>query len=335
MRQFMLAFFAASFALAGLGFLAFFAMRRADIPHAVLDRKYADPRSNFYEAPDGARIHYRDEGNRDGPALVLVHGYCASLHTWEPWVERLGAQYRLISIDLPGHGLTRTPPGYRVGKDSFAGVIEAAAEHFGLDSFGLIGSSMGGAAAWDYARRRPDKVDALVLVGAAGWTPGPDQDFLDPSVQNLLRSPIGPLIRDLDNSSFMRTGLRASFADPELAAETMIERYVELARAPMHREVQMQLALNNKARLYASTEALAAITAPTLVLHGAEDQVVPAGDGIRFATSIRDARLIVYEEVGHIVQEEIPDQSADDLDAFLQEVFSRQAAAPNIVRLAA
>src|SRR5258707_209446 len=135
MRQIMLACLSASLALAGLGFFTFFALRRPDIPHAVLDRKYANPRSRFFDAPDGGRIHYRDEGRADRPTIVLVHGYCASLHTWEPWVERLRAHYRLISVDLPGHGLTRTPPGYRVAKHSNAAVIDAVVDLLGLDDF--------------------------------------------------------------------------------------------------------------------------------------------------------------------------------------------------------
>ncbi|MGV0033428.1 MAG: alpha/beta fold hydrolase [Candidatus Azotimanducaceae bacterium WSBS_2022_MAG_OTU7] len=55
-------------------------------------------------------MHYRDEGNASGYPLVLVHGSNASLHTWEPWVSLLGDDYRIISLDLPGHGLTGGVP---------------------------------------------------------------------------------------------------------------------------------------------------------------------------------------------------------------------------------
>jgi pimeloyl-ACP methyl ester carboxylesterase len=326
MRQFGLAFLGAGLALASFGYLAFLAMRQPDIPHWALDRKYSDPRSDFFEAPCGSHIHYRDEGRADGPAIILVHGYCASLHTWEAWVDRLSAHYRLISIDLPGHGLTRTPPGYRIDRSSFGGVIDAAAAHLGLDRFTLVGSSMGGAAAWDYARRRPEKVQALALIGAAGWTPRSNQDMCEPALLHLMRSPMGPLFRDLDSTPLMRRGLRASFADPGLAVDAMIERYVELSRAPMHRDVQMQLALNGAERLYASAEALGEIRAPTLVMHGAHDRLVPVTDGFKFAMTIPDAQLIVYENAGHIIQEEIPDLSAEDLHAFLEVALAREAA---------
>ncbi len=318
MRGLLGAYLTALFAITGFYFLALAAMRRPDIPHAVLARKYADLRSSFFTGPRGTQIHYRDEGRADGPALILVHGYFSSLHTWEPWVERLSAHYRVISIDLPGHGLTRTPPDYRFTKDSFFDVIEAASVHFDLNSFMLAGSSMGGAAAWDYARRRPSRVNALVLVASAGWTPAPAQDIMNSNLRDLLRSPMGPLVRDLDNSLFMRRGLRASFADATLAQEVMIQRYVELGRAPMNRDVLMQIALNEEARLYANPKLLARICAPTLVLHGGMDRVVPVQDSEQFAASISGAHLIVYEDVGHMLHEELPDQSAEDVHLFLQ-----------------
>jgi pimeloyl-ACP methyl ester carboxylesterase len=294
MRRLKWAMMPAGLALSGLCLMGLYAMREPDIPHAVLDRKYADERSSYFDGPKGARIHYCDHGRRDGPTLLLVHGYAASSHTWDGWVRRLREDYRIVTIDLPGHGLTRTPRGYAVTRDSFADVIEATARHLRLSRFTLVGSSMGGAAAWDYASRRPDRVEALALVGAAGWTPRPDQNMMHPAVEELLASPFGAFIRDLDNTQFMREGLRASFANASLAEERMVRRYVELGRAPMHRDVQLQLALNKSERLYASPERLARITAPTLVLHGERDRVVPANDGMKFVSAIRDSRLIVY-----------------------------------------
>jgi pimeloyl-ACP methyl ester carboxylesterase len=318
MRRLFLASLIAGFA--GLGFFAFFALRRSDISYAVLDCKYADPRSRFLKGPGDTSIHYRDEGRVDRPTLMLVHGYFSSLHTWEPWVERLRRHYRIISIDLPGHGLTRTPVGFRIAKDSFFAVIDAVAAHLNLQKFVLVGSSMGGAAAWDYASARPEKIEALVLVSAAGWTPAPNQGMMNSELQNLLRSSIGTMLCDLDNSAFLRTGLRASFWNAALANDAMIERHVELARAPMNRDVLMQIALNNDA-LEANNLVLARIQAPTLVLHGRSDRVVPVQDGRRFASAIHNARLIIYDEVGHLLHEENAVESAKDVHGFIQQAL--------------
>ncbi|MAH22299.1 MAG: alpha/beta hydrolase, partial [Gammaproteobacteria bacterium] len=83
---------------------------RGDLPAAEVDAKYSSDASRFLSMANGARVHYRDEGNADGTAVVLIHGAMASLHTWEGWVTALGENYRLITLDLPAHGLTGAAP---------------------------------------------------------------------------------------------------------------------------------------------------------------------------------------------------------------------------------
>ena len=78
-----------------------------DIPKDVVDARYRSPASQFLNLGENGTIHYRDEGNRNGPAIVLLHGSNASLHTFEPWVQRLMDRYRLVSIerqDAPKRG---------------------------------------------------------------------------------------------------------------------------------------------------------------------------------------------------------------------------------------
>ena len=81
-----------------------------DTDPAAMKAKYSSAASQFVDAGGGLTVHLRDEGKRDGPVLVLLHGSNASLHTWEPWVARLGAKYRIISLDQIGHGLTGPNP---------------------------------------------------------------------------------------------------------------------------------------------------------------------------------------------------------------------------------
>ena len=66
------------------------ALQRPDIPWAKLDAKYANTESRFMDLPGGLRIHYRNQGLASGPSVVLVHGFSASLHAWEPWVRLIG-----------------------------------------------------------------------------------------------------------------------------------------------------------------------------------------------------------------------------------------------------
>src|SRR5690349_7757973 len=101
----------------------YFVLKRDDIPYATLASRYENANSRYVDLSGGIHMHYRDEGAHPGDAtLLLVHGYAASMQTWEPWVRDLGDDYRIVSIDLPGHGLTNAPAGYQ---PTIANYVEA------------------------------------------------------------------------------------------------------------------------------------------------------------------------------------------------------------------
>ncbi|MGA0841311.1 MAG: alpha/beta fold hydrolase, partial [Pseudomonadales bacterium] len=142
-----------------------------DIPAAEIDPLYSSSASQFLPRSDGSRIHFRDEGLRDGPAIVLVHGSNASLHTWEPWVARLGDDWRVVTLDLPGHGLTGRVPDDDYSMVAFIETVGAVVDHLGIETFVLGGNSMGGGVTWQYALAHPERVRAMVLVDAVGlWS---------------------------------------------------------------------------------------------------------------------------------------------------------------------
>src|ERR1700744_2613981 len=91
---------------------AFWYFSTPDISRAALEAKYGTPPSQFIVLPDGARAHVRDEGAKTAPVLVLVHGSNASLFTWDPWVARLKNSFRIVRMDMPGHGLTGSGPNH-------------------------------------------------------------------------------------------------------------------------------------------------------------------------------------------------------------------------------
>jgi hypothetical protein len=322
-------------AAAVLGVLAlvvvggYFALKRPDIAYATLDAKYANAQSKWLDLGDGVSMHYRIEGAPEGRTLLLVHGFSASLHTWEPWAAILGAKYRIVSLDLPGHGLTRTPPGFSPSPENYADLVERAAQKLGLGKVVLAGNSMGGGIAWQMALRHPARLDGIVLVDAAGW-PDPRIDPSNtPIVFKLLASPFwGPLVRDLDATALTAQGLRASFVDQTKVTPAMIARYVELSRAPEHRTVLLEITSGRAARNPATPELMAKIAVPTLVMHGEGDNLIPVESGKRFAETIPGAKLILYPNVGHVPQEEIPDQSAADLDAWVSALPPSVQGAP-------
>jgi pimeloyl-ACP methyl ester carboxylesterase len=260
--------------------------------------------------------------------LLLIHGFSASLHTWEPWVERLGDRYRILSLDLPGHGLTRAPAGYQASMEAFRDIVAEFARAQELTRFAIAGSSMGGNVAWEYALAHPGQVEALILVDASGWEDTREETREEPTIFKLLRNPtLGPILRDLDNTRLIRQGLETSFADPAFVDETMVARYSELARAPGHRDILLQLTLGFRARNYATTERLAPLSMPVLILWGDQDRLVPPEHAQLFREAIPQAQLIMFENVGHIPQEEVADTSATAVDEFLYAIHEGPALA--------
>ncbi len=286
-----------------------------DIPFSTLEAKYANAQSKFMDLPGGLHIHYRDQGDPNGPPIVMVHGFSASLHAWEPWVARLGDDYRIVTLDLPGHGLTRAPSTYVASLERYADVVDTVAQRLNLGPYVVVGNSMGGGAAWELALRHPDHVRGLVLVDSVGW-PMPQRNEGSPLVFKILSNPLGRLVlRNINTRRLAERGLRSAYVDQSLVTSALVDRYVDLSRAPGHRSILLNGQERGSAPITADT--FRAIKVPTLVMHGEADVVIPVEAGRGLASAIPEAKLITYPGVGHVPMEQIPDQSARDLRSFM------------------
>lgn len=296
-----------------------------DIPYETLKAKYASPASKFTTLPNGVTVHYRDQGRPEGPPLVLVHGFSANVDTWEPWVARLGDTYRVISLDLPAHGLTVTPPGYQTSTEGQVEVIDGLTRSLGLGPFVLAGNSMGGGASWNFALKHPDRLRGLVLVDSVGPAPaaaegGPRREG-PPAVFRLMGTSAGrAVMKSVNLRPIIEKGLKQAYVDERLVTPALVDRYEELSRAPGRREMILAGRGGPPGRI--SPEVFAAIRTPTLVIHGDADTVIPVEVGKLLAQSIPGARLVTYPGVGHVPMEQIPDRSAADVRAFIDSLPS-------------
>jgi pimeloyl-ACP methyl ester carboxylesterase len=293
---------------------------RPDIPYATLETRYANAQSKFMDLPGGVRVHYRDQGDPSGPPVVMVHGFAASLYAWEPWVARLGDRYRIVTLDLPGHGLTRAPATWRPSLGAYAGVVDEVAGRLRLPPFVLVGNSMGGGAAWTYALEHQDRLRGLVLVDAVGIPPPAATTARrgTPLVFQILATPVGRFVlAHIDTRNLAEKGLKQAYVDPVLVTPALVDRYVDLSRAPGHRQI---LTSGERGGQTVTAETFSAIHVPTLVLHGDADALIPVASSDALAAAIPGARLITYPGVGHVPMEQIPDRSAADVRAFLAHV---------------
>ncbi|MEA3106266.1 MAG: hypothetical protein QOI88_871, partial [Gammaproteobacteria bacterium] len=267
-------------------------LRGPDIPYETLEGKYANGASRFIDLPGGLHVHYQDDGDLGAPALVLLHGFGDSYTSWEGWVEQLKARFHLLSVDFPGHGLTRAPEGYQLSGDGLADFVDAFAAQLGLAKFAVAGNSMGGGVAWQLAVRHPRRINALILVDAAGF-PNDKPPAAVPLAFKILKYPLGrALLRNIDNRSLINEGLKTDVYDKGLITPALVDRWAEFQRAPGHRAILMSVNLSSLAS--ASPEILRGISVPTLILHGENDVLVEPASAGKFAAAIPGARVLMY-----------------------------------------
>jgi pimeloyl-ACP methyl ester carboxylesterase len=285
-----------------------------DTDAAAMRAKYGGAPSQFVDVGGGLTVHVRDEGPRDAPVIVLLHGSNADLHTWDAWTQRLVPQYRVIRFDQIGHGLTGPSPARDYSMAGFTNTVDRVVTKLGVGRFVLAGNSMGGGIAWNYARQHPEKLAGLVLVDAGGAPEAGGKSL-----------PIGfriaqtPVLRDvmkvITPRSMIATSLRQSVTNQSIVTDAVIDRYWELLRYPGNRQATLDRFTTPRT---ASTEAdVRAIKTPTLILWGEDDKLIPVASAAWFKRLLPSATVITYPGIGHIPMEEAPDRSANELKTWL------------------
>jgi pimeloyl-ACP methyl ester carboxylesterase len=292
-----------------------------DVPADTLAAKYGQSPSQFVDLPSGARAHYRDQGSRTGAPLVLVHGSNASLHTWEPWVAQIGDQFRMISVDLPGHGLTGAVPTDDYSQEALVKFIGEFTRALGIERFAIAGNSMGGGVAARFAIEHPERLTHLILVDAGGL---PSKTPTDPGLGlRIARIPVLQyVLLYVTPRSLFEEGLKKAIVDDALVTPEMVDRYWELTRRAGTRRATLKRYQQPEDTFIADN--VAKITTPTLIIWGDLDTLVPRDVGERYNAEIKGSKLVIYNNVGHIPMEEVPEPSA----RAVREFFSPPVAVP-------
>ena len=301
-------------ALAAVLLVAFLILRTPDTERQAMIAKYGASPSQFVTLRPGLTVHYRDEGPRDAPVIVLLHGSNADLHTWDPWTAALTDRYRVVRFDQIGHGLTGPDPAGNYTRQTFADDVGRMANKLGVKRFVLAGNSMGGGIALDYALRHPERLDGLVLVDSGGSPPvGKAEGNIG---FTLARNPVGGwLMTRITPRSLIDTSLHQTVRNQAIVTEAMIDRYWELLRFPGNRAATVTR-FSQPMQSFAAAD-LAKLPMPVFIQWGAGDPLIPLAAGQWLHKAIPGSRMIVYPNVGHIPMEEATAQSVADLRGWL------------------
>jgi pimeloyl-ACP methyl ester carboxylesterase len=276
-----------------------------------LEAKYlASPKD--YRTVDGVRLHLRDTGPKDAPAIIMLHGFGSSLHTWENWAKKLSSQNRVIRFDLPGAGLSGLDPKGDYSDARTLVLLEDLMDQLGIARATLVGNSMGGRIAWKFAATRPQRVNRLILISPDGFASPGFEYGKHPEIPSSLK-----LMTFLLPKALLRMSLAPAYGDPERLQDRVLTRYYDLLLGPGVRDAML-------ARMYQSVledplPLLRRIQAPTLLLWGEKDGMIPFANSADYVRAIPNSRLVSFPELGHVPHEEDSDKSLEPVLNFLNE----------------
>jgi pimeloyl-ACP methyl ester carboxylesterase len=285
------------------------------------DRQVAELKPRWAQAPsqfvaiDGMLVHLRDQGPRDDPApIVLLHGTSASLHTWEGWVTVLQDKRRVISLDLPGFGLTGPFPDGDYRMSHYSAFLANVLEQLQVPRAVVAGNSFGGQLAWQFALDHPQRVERLVLVDAAGY---PRNATSMPIGFRLAQIPaLAPVMANVLPRPMIEASIRNVYGDPDQVSDELIDRYYELTLRAGNRDALRQRFIQVEAGQ--SYTRISELKMPTLILWGGRDELIPPVNAERFKRDIKGSRLVLFDELGHVPQEEDPARTVAVLMGFLE-----------------
>ena len=286
----------------------------SDISKESIEAKYLLESSDFIEI-DGVNIHFAIDGT--GPDLLLLHANYANLIDWNPWVDQLKKHFRVIRIDIPGHGLTEADPSNDYSMQRTVFLLENFLNELEIDTLSIAGASLGGTTSLHYASQNPEKIDNLILV-----SPG----ALNPRVRGRSEPVTLPkpfeIIAHITPKIVTKSLLKGGFGDPNNVTDELVVRWHDLLLREGQRDAQIA-----RVNQYVSgniDEVLSQIRSPTLIMWGKKNNVVPVDLAYEMKDMMKNSsriEMIIYETGGHQLVQELGLQTGEDALKYLMKFY--------------
>ncbi len=292
-----------------------FGLWTPDIESSELKSRYGATAQNFVTV-DGLDVHFKDTGPRDAPVILLLHGFGSSLQTWDIWSSKLEEHYRVIRLDLPGFGLTGPSPVHDYSEQNDVSTLSHFVDKLGLSSFSLMGHSMGGKMAWGLAALMPERVEALVLMAPDGYPQIKDigkKPYEMPAIMGVMKFCLPKIL--------VRKSIEPAFFDASVLSESLVDRYYDMLRAPGVRAAILDRA--NQTIYTDPVPRLKKITAPTLLIWGEADQMIPSSNAKSYSEVLSKSQTVLLPRLGHLLQEEQPEKALEKVVEFLNSTLKR------------
>ena len=310
MKKILAYLFAGLLALLCLIGIVFF---EKDVPLADLKPLYTNAQSHFIPIM-GMNVHVRDEGSAaDSIPLILLHGMSSSLNTWDSVAYYLKDQRRVISVDLPGFGMTGPNPENVNNFKVYNQFLDSLTAKMGIGRFVFAGNSMGGAISWNYAVTHPNRLKQLVLIDAAGYPKTKEKGSLGfliastPVLNNLLLY--------FTPKTLVRKSLESIYFDQSRVTDAQVTRYHDIVVREGNRAAALEIFKHGFGKLDVQ---ISSVKVPTLILWGDHDFLIDVSNADRFEKDIAGSKKVIFPNVGHVPMEEIPQRVAQEIKTFIQ-----------------
>ncbi|MCU0484543.1 MAG: alpha/beta hydrolase [Anaerolineales bacterium] len=288
-----------------------------ELEGTVSARSLADPDSQFIEI-NGLEVHVKTAGEGER-VFVLMHGFGASLYSWQAVMQPLSQLGRVIAYDRPAFGLTERPLNWEgvnpYGPEAQVNLVIGLLDHFGVQQAILVGNSAGGTIAMQAALAYPERVQALILVDPAVYNGGGAPGWIRPLLKTPQMRHLGPLIARQIRSRGPEL-LELAWHDPSRLSPEMIALYEKPLKVQDWDRALWELTLASQASDL--EKRLAEFTLPVLVVTGDDDRIVPTADSVKLANQLPGALLEVIIRAGHVPHEEQPEAFMEAVRFFLQ-----------------
>jgi pimeloyl-ACP methyl ester carboxylesterase len=245
--------------------------------------------------------------------IILIHGYLSSVFSFRQLIPLLCDRFSVYALDLPGFGESDKSKTFSYSLANYGELIQSFMDRMGIETAALIGHSMGGQVALHAAKQSPSRVTKLILLASSG--------YLKPFKKRLIWLSYMPFFTWWVRRTFEQRNawevLKQVVYDASIIDQTMVDSYVAPMKSSSFYRAMIGLLREHGGDL--TEDDLRTINVPSQLIWGRQDQIVPLAVGERLNKDLPGASLHVFDNTGHLLPEEKPQEVFEKIEAFLTE----------------